>query len=184
MVDSAFASALTVIFGHEGGYSQHPKDPGGATKYGITLKVLGEWRGRRVAPIDVKALTRQEASEIYHARYWQRAACDQWPAGLDLLVFDAAVNSGVSRALHWMQRAALLPADGLLHEAHIAAIRASDPHQLIDRYSDIRLNFLRSLHTWPIFGRGWSRRVEDIRQRTHALVPAKTAPASRNRSLS
>lgn len=180
MVDSSFPAALAVILGHEGGYGNHPKDPGGPTNMGITQRVLGEWRGRKVSAIDVQGLTRTEAGEIYRARYWRRCGADHWPAGIDLLVFDAAVNSGVSRSLHWLQRALHLPANGLLDEKLTDAVVAAHHGQLIDTYARIRLDFLHGLHTWPVFGRGWGRRVEDIRKRAQEL--ARITPAQKEPS--
>jgi lysozyme family protein len=152
---------------HEGGYADHPSDPGGATNMGITHKTLARWRG--VAPwwdlpkSEVKALTRAEASAIYKALYWERCRAASLPAGLDLAVFDYAVNSGSGRAVGVLQALVGVVQDGFVGPVTLAAVQRRDPRALIEALCDQRMGFLQRLATWATFGRGWTSRVTDIR---------------------
>src|SRR5688572_21931612 len=115
---SNFEAVLSHEFKEEGGYVDHPKDPGGATNMGITHKTLANWR--RISPwwkldkVEVKNLTRAEASEIYRAKYWDLTQGDKLPAGVDLAVMDFAVNSGPARAAKALQRIVKAKVDGLI----------------------------------------------------------------------
>lgn len=94
MARETFAACLSETLAHEGGYVDHPKDPGGATNMGITQAALSDWRDRPVSRFEVRTLTRVEADAIYRARYWNAVRGDDLPPGLDLVAFDGAVNSG------------------------------------------------------------------------------------------
>lgn len=158
-----FEACLAHVLQSEGGYVDHPSDPGGATNMGITIATLRTWRGRSVTKADVKALTRAEAAAIYRKNYWDAVRGDDLPRGLDLVAFDAAVNSGVSRGAKWLQSALGVPADGKVGPKTIAAANAAHKDAVIDRACDLRLGFLRQLGTWKTFGKGWTRRVESVR---------------------
>lgn len=164
-MNAEFEMALAKVLVHEGGYSNHPKDPGGATMRGVTQAVYDDYRrakGDRQRP--VKQLTDEELRDIYKARYWDLVKGDQLPNGLSYVVFDGAVNSGVSRSVKWLQKALGVNQDGLIGPATFAAMeRCNDIPSLIDRICDIRLAFLKSLRTWKTFGNGWGRRVEGVR---------------------
>lgn len=172
-----FPSILAETWRHEGGYVDNPSDPGGATKYGITITTLRDWRKRPVTKADVQALSREEASAIYRANYWAPIRGDDLPSGIDAVAFDAAVNSGVSRGAKWVQAAAGVTADGKIGPQTLAALRSGDPVIVINRALDMRLAFLRSLKHWPTFGRGWQRRVDEVRAfALHLAEGAKPAP--------
>lgn len=162
MAKTNFAACLAHILASEGGYVDHPKDPGGATNMGITHTTLAEWRGRPVTKADVRALTKAEAAAIYKARYWDTVRGDDLPAGLDLVAFDAAVNSGVYRGARWLQSALGVVADGKIGPRSIAAASAADRSTAIRRAVQARKNFLLSLSTWATFGRGWSSRLTSV----------------------
>lgn len=170
MARHGFEAALPHVFRHEGGYADHPRDPGGATKYGITSATLSAWRGARVTATDVRRLTRAEAGAIYRAPYWDAILADDLPAGVDYCVFDAAVNSGPGRAARWLQAALRVPQDGIVGPVTVAAAAATDPARLIDDICDVRLAFLRSLSTFAVFGRGWERRVGEVRRAARAMA--------------
>ena len=170
MTAETFQAALPHLFGHEGGYADHPRDPGGATKYGITRATLSSWRGRTVTKTDVRRLTRDEAGAIYKARYWDGVRADDLPAGVDYCVFDAAVNSGPGRATKWLQAAVRVAQDGAVGPVTLAAAGRRDPKGLIDDICDVRLAFLRGLSTWAVFGRGWERRVGEVRRVARAMA--------------
>lgn len=178
MAQVNFDRCLTEVLKHEGGYVDHPADPGGATNRGITLATLSDWRGRNVTKAEVKALTRAEAAEIYRARYWNPVKGDALPPGLDHAVFDFAVNSGISRAAKFLQRIVKVDVDGKIGPQTLTAIRSFDAPSLIIMLCDDRLEFLRGLKTWPTFGKGWQRRVDEVRDL--ALKMAKgTVPVTK-----
>jgi len=176
MAKQSFEAAMPHVFRHEGGYADHPSDPGGATKYGITRATLSGWRGRPVSKTDVRRLTRDEAAAIYRARYWTAVCGDGLPAGVDYCVFDASVNSGPARAAKWLQAAARVRQDGVVGPVTLAAATARDPKRLIEDICDVRLAFLRGLSNWAVFGRGWERRVADVRRAARAMARG-SAPA-------
>lgn len=173
-----FDQALAVILRHEGGYVDHPDDPGGATNLGITHKTLAAWRGRPVTKAEVRALTRAEAAQIYRANYWNAVNGDSLPPGVDLVVFDMAVNAGVSRASKMLQRLVYVEDDGHIGPMTLSAVARMGAAALINGYSSARMDHYRSLHHWNKFGKGWTRRTEETR--AQALDMAKTgyiAPA-------
>ncbi len=159
---SRFAECLPLILKHEGGYVDHPRDPGGATNLGVTIGTLSEWLGRPATKAEVKALTAADVAPIYEARYWRAAGCDRLPRGLDYAVFDFAVNSGVSRAVRVMQAAAAVTTDGMVGPNTLAAVDRIGAAEMVRRVQERRETFLRSLSTFPTFGKGWMRRVEDV----------------------
>jgi lysozyme family protein len=169
-----FDLRLPVVLLHEGGFVQHPRDPGGATKFGITRETLARFRGAPVSMEDVRSLTTAEAAAIYRRLYWDPIRGDELPAGVDLAVFDFAVNSGPSRAVRTLQGALGVSQDGIIGPVTLAAARAADPVVLIRRLSRDRLRFLSRLAIWPVFGRGWRRRVLAVEQ--EALQPARSTP--------
>jgi len=170
-----FELCLAHVLRHEGGYTDHPVDPGGATNMGITRKTLARWR--RVSPwwnlpkSEVQSLTRVEASSIYRSLYWDLCRADDLPSGIDLAVFDYAVNSGPGRAVRTLQSTLGVVADGLVGPVTIGAAAKADPRMIVEAVCDRRLGFLKALATFPAFGRGWTRRVTDIRAAALAAVP-------------
>ena len=161
-----FAECLPLILKHEGGYVDHPRDPGGATNLGITLDTLSAHRGRKVTKDEVKALTVAEAGAIYRKNYWHAAFCEQLPPGADYMVFDLAVNSGVGRARKYLQRAVGATEDGIIGPATLAAVKAlaesGGATTIINRMSRYREAFYRGLDTFPTFGKGWMRRLNEV----------------------
>jgi lysozyme family protein len=178
MTQQSFEKALPRLIAHEGGYADHPRDPGGATKFGITRATLAAWRGGPVTKTDVRRLTQNQAAEIYKARYWDAVSADALPAGVDYCVFDAAVNSGPARAARWLQAAARVAQDGAIGPKTLAAVAALDRARLIDDICDVRLAFLRGLSTWAVFGRGWERRVEEVRNIARAMACEAVPPST------
>jgi len=160
---SAFDAALPVILRHEGGYVDHPRDPGGATNKGVTIGTLSDWLGRPATKAEVKALKVKDVAPIYKANYWDVIRGDDLPMGVNLVTFDASVNSGPARGARWLQRAVGTKADGAVGDITVAATRKADPKVTVKRSTDDRLGFLQGLRTWSTFGRGWGRRVGEIR---------------------
>ena len=161
MKDS-FQHAITELLKHEGGYVNHPSDPGGRTNLGVTQKVWEEWVKRPVTEAEMKALTPDVVAPLYQANYWNRVKGDNLPAGVDYCVFDASVNSGVSRAVKWLQTVAGTAADGAIGPATLGAVAEKQPDALVKEYCAQRLKFLQALPTWDTFGKGWGRRVKEV----------------------
>jgi lysozyme family protein len=157
-LDANFQACLQVILADEGGFSDNPSDPGGATKYGITLATLSAWRGSVQTIAAVEALTVSDVAPIYQSDYWNAAHCPSWPAGVDLCVFDCAVNEGIGRAVRTLQTAVGVADDGLVGPATLAAVAKADAAQTIRRIESLRDTFYESLKTFPTFGRGWLAR--------------------------
>jgi lysozyme family protein len=168
--NARFTRCVAEVLRHEGGFVDHPRDPGGATNYGITRQTLSRWRGREVSVDEVRALTEAEAREIYLARYWNVMRCDELPAGLDLAVLDYGVNAGPARAARALQRLVGATVDGVIGRETIAAVLRADRAATIDALCDQRLAWLRTLDTWETFGRGWTRRVEAVREAAQAMA--------------
>jgi lysozyme family protein len=169
-----------MISRYEGGYGWNPNDPGGPTKFGITCYDLAEHRGQQMtsmeawAPI-VRAMTLQEAEDIYAAKY--ATACDfnDLNAGADCVVFDFGVNSGSSRAVKFAQSIVGTAQDGVLGPVTLKAINSMAANKFIDALCDTRLGFLRELSTWPVFGAGWTSRIGDLRAYSHGLATPESA---------
>lgn len=178
MAETRFELCLVEILRHEGGYADHPADPGGATNMGITRKTLARWR--EVAPwwnlpkSEVRSLTRAEAARIYRAGYWNLCRADSLPPGIDLAVFDYAVTSGPDRAIRALQTVLGVVVDGLVGPLTIGAAAKADARAVINAICDRRLGFLRGLSTFATFGNGWTSRVASIRAAALAAAP-KTA---------
>ncbi|SHK13865.1 Lysozyme family protein [Roseomonas rosea] len=173
--EERFEACLKVVLRAEGGFVNHPSDPGGATNMGIALRTLSEFRDAEVTEEDVRSLTRAEAREIYRARYWTPMRCADLPAGIDLMVFDFGVNAGAGRSLRLLQRSVGVTPDGSVGPITLAAVRACRSAELIGRLAEGRLAYYRGLSTFPTFGRGWTRRVDHARQAALAMA---TEPAS------
>lgn len=173
-MQKTFTAALAHVLVYEGGYSDHPLDPGGATNLGITLAVLRASRGRAVSKADVRALTRKEAAAIYRERYWDAAACGALPSGLDIAVFDCAVNQGVGRARRFLQQAANVKVDGRIGPITLAAIAAAQPEKLLTEFMARRMQSYGLLQKlFPTFGLGWSRRLIATHAAALALIRVK-----------
>jgi lysozyme family protein len=162
-MNTNFEKSLAELLKHEGGFVNHPSDPGGATNLGVTQAVWEDWIDRAVSEENMKALTPAKVAPLYRELYWDRVKGDKLPAGVDYCVFDAAVNSGVSRAAKWLQTTVGAVADGAIGEQTLKQVLLTNPQMLIDKYSANRLAFLQRLATWPTFGKGWERRVEEVR---------------------
>lgn len=175
MVASSYDLALRRLLALEGGYGNHPSDPGGPTNFGITIADYRRYVNPRATAADVRAMRLDEAKAIYRARYWDAMRCDALPAGLDYAVFDYGVNSGTGRAVCVLQRLVGLVDDGRVGDVLVAAVRKRDAAALIGSLCDERLGFLKRLRTWPVFGAGWARRVAEVRATALAMAAQTTA---------
>lgn len=158
-----FDKSLALILKLEGGYSNLAADPGRATNRGITIAELADWRGHAVTNADVRDLQVEEAAAIYRVRYWDAMHCDALPSGIDLAVFDCAVNQGVGRAARFLQQAAEVTADGIIGPKTLRAASAADPEMLLVEFMARRMNAYGSLSSlFRVFGLGWSRRLMTV----------------------
>jgi lysozyme family protein len=175
-MQSTYDQCLSRLLAHEGGYTNHPSDPGGPTNFGITIHDYRKYVKPDATAADVRAMKLDEAKTIYRHKYWDAQRCDELPAGVDYVVFDYGVNSGIGRSGKVLRRALKLADNSSsVTDAVIAAARATDARRLIAAICDERLRFLQSLRTWPVFGAGWGRRVAEVR--SVALAMAANAPA-------
>lgn len=172
MAHATFRTALAAVLVHEGGYVDHPKDPGGPTNQGVTQRVYDAWRMQRgLERRSVKDMTSAEVGMIYQVQYWDVIQGAKLPAGVDYVVFDGAVNSGPVQSAKWLQRALGVPADGHIGERTLRAVRECRNHDdLVAAICAMRLAFLQALRTWATFGKGWTSRVNDVRQRGQAMA--------------
>lgn len=159
-----FEAALKAILHHEGGYVNHPADPGGMTNLGVTKRVWEEWVGHEVDEKTMRNLTPEIVGPMYKVKYWDKIKGDELPTGVDYVVFDAAVNSGPGRAANWLQACVGVEPDGGIGPKTLAAVNAFDANQLIEDYAKRRLSFLMDLKTWDTFGKGWGRRVAEVQK--------------------
>ena len=165
-----FESALQAVLHHEGGFVNHPDDPGGMTNLGVTKKVWEEWVGHNVDEKQMRALTPEQVAPLYKTKYWNKVRGDDLPTGVDYAVFDAAVNSGPGRAAKWLQGCVGVEQDGGIGPKTLLAVAAADPTQLIEDYAKRRLSFLMDLPHWGTFGKGWSRRVAAVQTVASSLT--------------
>jgi lysozyme family protein len=163
-MNANFETCLALMLAHEGGFVNHPKDPGGMTNLGVTKAVWEEWLGRPVSEKEMRALTPIMVKPLYKRKYWDAVRADDLVAGVDYCVFDVAVNSGPGRAIKFLQSVVGTAPDGGFGPATMAAVKKAevDPTALIKQYCAKRLEFLQSLKTWPVFGKGWERRVKEV----------------------
>jgi lysozyme family protein len=162
MAEESFDCSMAFVLKAEGGYVDNPADPGGATNMGITLRALSDWRGTAVTKNDVLHLSTDEAEAILGARYWNSTHCGQMPPGVDLMLFDCAVNTGVSRAAKMLQAIAAVDQDGSIGPITLADVAKFPALDTIERMANLRATFYRSLPTFKTFGHGWLNRVASV----------------------
>ena len=163
-----FPAALNALLKHEGGYVNHPSDPGGMTNLGVTKRVWEEWVGHEVDEKQMRALTPELVAPLYKKKYWDKVCGDELPSGVDLAVFDLAVNSGPGRAAKMLQKVLGVTQDGAIGPQTLFKAVNVDSSKLVADYNVERLAFLMALPTWGTFGKGWGRRVAEVtEQATH-----------------
>lgn len=177
-MDRNFERALKLVLKHEGGWSDHPKDPGGATMKGVTLANFRRYVKPDGTKDDLRKITDAQIATVYRRFYWDAVAGAELPGGVDYAVFDFAVNSGPGRAAKYLQATVGVTQDGKIGPATLKAVRAKLRASIINDLCDSRMAFLRKLKTWPTFGKGWTRRVSDVRHEALAMAkePDKPAP--------
>ena len=158
-----FDKCLAMLLKHEGGFVNHPKDPGGMTNLGVTRAVYEDWVDAPVSEQNMRDLTPEDVGPIYKKKYWDRMHCDNslLSSGLDWTCFDWCVNSGKSRASKALQRIIGATADGAIGPKTLQLVADHDPVELIEKMFDARQSFYEGLTTFDTFGRGWTRRNKE-----------------------
>lgn len=169
-----FANALGLTLRHEGGFSDHGKDPGGATMKGITLATFSLFLGRKATVDELKLISDVQLCAIYRKSYWEKLRCDDLPGGLDFCVFDFGVNSGPGRAARMLQELVGAEPDGSIGHKTISAVldyvsRETLP-KCIDQYQARRLDYLQALPHWSTFGKGWNKRVNEVLEEANLMM--------------
>ena len=161
-----FDECLKMLLHHEGGYVNHPSDPGGETNLGVTKKVYQEWGGTK----DMKDLTIEDVAPIYKKNYWDRCKCDDLESGVDWVVFDWAVNSGTGRSAKAIQKICGASQDGAIGPKTLALIGKQNTQYVIEEFGKIRQDFYESLKTFDTFGKGWTRRNKETTAKALEMI--------------
>lgn len=174
-MDRNFARALPLVLKHEGGWADHPRDPGGATNKGVTLATFRAYVKPGGTKDDLRKITDEQVATVYYQQYWAAVQAHMLPSGVDYAVFDFAVNSGPARAAKYLQKVVGVTQDGKVGPKTIAAAEKMNSTALINRLCDDRLAFLKRIKSkgkrlWDTFGKGWARRVADVRKHAVAMV--------------
>ena len=169
-MEANFFKSLEMILKHEGGFVDHPKDPGGMTNLGVTKAVYDKWIGRESSEAEMRALTQDDVAPIYKKKYWDRCKCDNLPSGADWSVFDWAVNSGTGRASKAMQKIVGAKQDGAIGPKTLQMIANEKPEFLVERMYDQRQSFYEKLNTFESFGRGWTRRNKETKETALEMI--------------
>ena len=156
-----FDKCLEMLLSHEGGFVNHPEDPGGITNLGVTKKVYDEWTGSESTEQEMRDLTPDDVAPIYKKNYWDRVKGDSLPSGLDWACFDWCVNSGSGRPAKAVQRAVGATQDGAIGPQTLGLIMEKDPEEIINYVYGVRQDFYKGLKTFETFGRGWTRRNKE-----------------------
>ncbi len=152
---STFQGLFDRLMKHEGGYINHPTDPGGETMYGVTKRVARAY-GYNGA---MRSLPKSTAQAIADKLYWQAINGDELPRAVAWQVVDAAYNHGNRQAVKFLQRAIGASADGVIGPRTLAKVKAMDQNDIIFLFLAERLEFFTNLRIWQTFGKGWARRI-------------------------
>jgi lysozyme family protein len=169
-MQSNWDNSFKLMLKSEGGFVNHPSDPGGMTNLGVTKATWENWVGRESDEAEMRGLTPEKVEPLYKKKYWDAVRGDELPMGLDYLMFDFAVNAGAGRAIKTLQTAVGVTPDGGFGPMTMAAVQAVDPNELIERFSQAKEDFYRSLTTFATFGKGWLNRVADVKVKASAML--------------
>jgi lysozyme family protein len=156
-----FNEAFRESLRHEGGFANHPQDPGGATNKGVTLANFRKYVKPKGTVEDLKNITDEQLETFYRKHFWNTIMGDQLPSGIDFMVYDFAIHSGPSRAVKHLQTALGVTADGVVGPKTLAAANAANRKEVILKISASRQKFLEGLAIFKTFGKGWTRRVKE-----------------------
>ena len=159
-----FDKCLEMLLHHEGGFVNHPEDPGGMTNLGVTKAVYDAWTGKKSTEAEMRALTPADVAPIYRKNYWDKVRGDDLPSGVDWCAFDWAVNSGSKRPAKAIQKAVGAKQDGAIGPMTLQAVADVDPDRIIEAVYHTRQRFYERLSTFETFGNGWTRRNKETLQ--------------------
>jgi len=169
-MQSNWDNSFKLMLKSEGGFVNHPSDPGGMTNLGVTKATWENWVGRESDEAEMRGLTPEKVEPLYKKKYWDAVRGDELPAGISYLLFDFAVNAGAGRSIKTLQTAVGVTPDGGFGPMTMAAVQAVDPVDLIERFSQAKEDFYRSLNTFATFGKGWLNRVADVKVKASAML--------------
>ena len=169
-MQSNWQKSFEQMLASEGGYVHHPSDPGGRTNLGVTQRVWEEWVGRESNEKEMRSLTPEMVEPLYKRKFWDACKCDELPSGIDYLVFDFAVNAGCGRSAKVLQTAVGVTPDGGIGPLTLAAVKAIPESELIEKFSQAKENFYRSLNTFETFGKGWLNRVAAVKGKATSML--------------
>jgi lysozyme family protein len=167
---SNWQKSFELMLKSEGGYVNNPADPGGMTNLGVTKATWENWVGRASDEAEMRGLTPEKVEPLYKKKFWDAVRADDLPVGLDYLMFDFGVNAGPGRAIKVMQSAVGVTPDGGFGPLTLAAVQAIDPVELIEKFSQAKEDFYRSLGTFATFGKGWLNRVADVKVKANSML--------------
>jgi len=165
-----FDKCFELVLGHEGKYVNDPRDPGGRTNMGVTQRNWETYVGKPVDENIMRNLTPDEVKPFYKKMYWNKIKGDDLPAGIDYATFDFAVNSGVNKAAKCLQEIVGVQPDGIIGMKSLEAIKAAPPDEVVDALCDMRMQFLKSLSKFNIYGKGWSSRVAQVKSVSDSMA--------------
>ena len=163
-------SCFNMVMKNEGGFVNNSHDPGGMTNLGVTKAAIEAYLGRTVDETFMRSLTPDSVKPFYKSQYWNKIKGDDLPSGVDYAAYDLAVNSGTGRAAKYLQEIAGVFADGVIGPKSLEAIKSCDPEQTVDALCDMRLDFLKRLPTFETFGKGWSCRVAEVKDKASGMA--------------
>jgi lysozyme family protein len=161
---------FALVLKHEGGFVNHPKDPGGMTNLGVTRTNWELYLDHDVTEADMRALTPEMVKPFYKKNYWDRIRGDELPSGVDYAAYDLAVNSGTGRAAKYLQKIAEVPEDGVIGPQSLKAIQKCDAEDVVNEICNMRMDFLKNLNTFDTFGKGWTIRVNDVKAKATEMA--------------
>ena len=167
---SNWSNAFALMLKSEGGFVNHPSDPGGMTNLGVTKATWENWVGRESDEAEMRGLTPEKVEPLYKKKYWDAVRGDELPPGISYLCFDFAVNAGAGRSIKTLQTAVGVTPDGGFGPMTMEAVQAVDPVELIERFSQAKEDFYRSLNTFATFGKGWLNRVADVKVKASSML--------------
>jgi lysozyme family protein len=168
---SNWQKSFELMLKSEGGYVNNPADPGGMTNLGVTKATWENWVGRESDEAEMRGLTPEKVEPLYKKKYWDAVRGDEIEnGGVAYLLFDFAVNAGVGRSIKTLQSAVGVTPDGGFGPMTMAAVQAIDPVELIEKFSQAKEDFYRSLGTFATFGKGWLNRVADVKVKANSML--------------
>lgn len=170
MAASNWDNAFKLMLQSEGGFVNHPSDPGGMTNLGVTKATWENWVGRQSDEKEMRGLTPEKVEPLYKKKFWDACRCDELPSGIDYLVFDFAVNAGPGRSIKTLQTAVGTTPDGGIGPMTLAAVNSFSEPELIEKFSQAKEDFYRSLNTFDTFGKGWLNRVAAVKIKATSMI--------------